>query len=289
MTAEPVQPKSGHLWTSAEAARAFGVGVSSIKRWTDEGELESTRTGGGHRRYTLTALHRFAAIRNLPTDRLPAIEQPDLFEPVPVHVDQTLFDALVSGSTEAVRRLLAPSVPGVLQRAVFLDEIVADAMREIGRRWEERTLSVDIEHRATEIAIAELERLRPPMQRGRLAFLACPPGERHDVPLRMARLVFEWAGWRTEFAGADLPWSAAREAIERARPAIAAFSAHTRLPFGDPEFLDLAAECRERGVTVIAGGQWARGSAAGYLRFRTLRKFAKWLGSEDARREAAGA
>src|ERR1043166_9611056 len=41
------------LWTSAEVARAFRVGVSSIKRWTDEGELESVRTPGGHRRYSL--------------------------------------------------------------------------------------------------------------------------------------------------------------------------------------------------------------------------------------------
>ena len=72
----PVQPRRGELWSSAEAARAFRVGVSSIKRWTDDGELESVRTVGGHRRYTLLALHRFANIRKLPADLLPPLDEP---------------------------------------------------------------------------------------------------------------------------------------------------------------------------------------------------------------------
>src|SRR5437763_11312046 len=101
-------PRGADLWTSAEVAQAFRVGVSSIKRWTDEGELESIRTPGRHRRYTLPALFRFASIRSLPTDLLPPLEQTELFEEIPPPADITLYQALVDGDEEAVRRLVTP-------------------------------------------------------------------------------------------------------------------------------------------------------------------------------------
>ena len=40
-----------HLLTSTQKARELGVGVSSIKRWADEGKLEFVVTPGGHRRF----------------------------------------------------------------------------------------------------------------------------------------------------------------------------------------------------------------------------------------------
>ena len=36
--------------TTTSAARMAGVGVSSIKRWADDGKLRTVRTPGGHRR-----------------------------------------------------------------------------------------------------------------------------------------------------------------------------------------------------------------------------------------------
>src|SRR5690242_18621055 len=95
-----LRPRGGRLWTSAEAARAFRVGVSSVKRWRDEPALESVRTPGGHRRYTLAALHRFASARRRPVDLLPPPDSPvDLPKPP----DTTLFEALVRGDAAAVR------------------------------------------------------------------------------------------------------------------------------------------------------------------------------------------
>jgi excisionase family DNA binding protein len=41
--------------TSAEKARELGVGVSSVKRWADEGKLEFILTPGGHRRFRSAA------------------------------------------------------------------------------------------------------------------------------------------------------------------------------------------------------------------------------------------
>ncbi len=281
MSAEIVRPRAGHLWTSAEVARAFRVGVSSIKRWTDEGELEAVRTPGRHRRYTLPALYRFASIRSLATELLPLLDQTELFEEIPPPADTTLFDALVNGDAEAVRSLVVPHVDTLVQKAAFLDRVVGDSLREIGVRWERGNVGIDEEHRASNLVAEALDRLRPRSTRGgKIALLACPPGEWHDLPLRLVRLVFEWSGWRTELSGAQLPWASARAAIERATPAILAFSARSSEPFHSADFEQLVQECRDRHVTVITGGEWARGGTGGdkgYFRFRTLRGFEKWL------------
>lgn len=279
--AERVSPRGGHLWTSAEVAHAFRVGVSSIKRWTDEGELESVRTPGGHRRYTLPALYRFASIRSLPTEMLPPIDQPDLFEEVPLPAGITLYEALRSGDADATRKLVTPHVDSLVQRASFLDRVVGDALREIGDRWERGELGIDEEHRASHLVTEAVERLRPRQRRdGPIAILACPPAELHELPLRLVRLMFEWAGWRTEFLGAALPWMSARAAIDRLNPAVLAFTSRTAEAFHSDDFEQLLSHCAERKTTVIVGGGWARGGTGaekGYLRFRTLRGFEKWL------------
>lgn len=272
------------VWTSAEAAHLFRVGVSSIKRWTDEGELESIRTPGGHRRYTLPALYRFASIRGLQTDLLPPLEQTELFEEIPPPADITLLEALLAGDAEAVRKLVTPHVETLVQRASFLDRVVGDALREIGKRWQRGETRVDEEHRASQMVAEAVDRLRPRTAReSRLAVLACPPTEAHDLPLRLVRLVFEWSGWRTEFLGAELPWSDAQHAVERACPRIIAFSARSSEPFLHDDFAGLIAQCAATQTMVITGGEWARGGTAtdrGYLRFRSLRGFEKWLRSQ---------
>jgi len=177
------QVHRGELWTSAEVARAFGVGVSSIKRWTDDGELESVRTPGGHRRYSLPALYRFASIRNLSFHDLPRLEQGLLFEDIPPETEATLYDALVAGDAEGVKQLVTPHVSSTVQRAAFLDSVVGDALRDLAGA------PADLVHRAAYLAADALDRLRPRARKdGPLVILACPPGEWHDLPLRLVRL-----------------------------------------------------------------------------------------------------
>lgn len=268
-----------HLWSSADAARAFRVGVSSIKRWTDEGELESVRTPGGHRRYTPVSLHRFASIRGLQTDLLPPL--PPVAPALPLPADITLYRALVNGDPGAVRHLINPPADSLAKRASFLDRVAGDALREIGYRWERGDLGVDEEHRASHIITDAIDRLRPRIDpAGKLVLLACPPNELHELPLRLVRLVFEWSGWRTEFLGAALPWTSARAAVERSHPAVIAFTSRDGEAFQEPEFDRLVHFCDTRQTRVVIGGEWARGGSGavdGYLRFRTLRGFERWL------------
>lgn len=285
-TGRRLKPRlTNRLWTSAEVAQAFRVGVSSVKRWTDDGELESVRTPGGHRRYTTVELHRFASIRGLSTDLLPPLPEALSSSAVPPPADITLYEALSRGDEEMVRRLVTPEVHTLTKRASFLDRVVGDSLREIGFRWERGNLGVDEEHRASNMIIEAIDRQRPPIAKdGPLALLACPPDEFHDLPLRLVRLFLEWSGWRTEYLGAALPWQSALHAVERSKPKLLAFSARSGDPFQYNAFEKLVHDCKDLGTQVIVGGEWARGGSGrvdGYLRFRTLRGFERWLRSGE--------
>jgi len=276
--ARPVVPSEGDLWTTAEASEALRVSVSSVKRWTDEGDLDSVRTPGGHRRYTLLALHRFARERGLDADRLPpALEAP----PGDIPAGLSLIDALLAGDGEAIRRLVVPPPGSVSARAAFLDRVVGGSLRHIGELWKGGDIGVDVEHRASHQVEEAIDDLRPRAAAGGpLVILACPPGDLHELPLRLVRVVFEWMGWRTELAGAQLPWDSARAAVKRSGAAILAYSARSAEPFALDEFAAIVRDCRRRSTTVITGGEWARGGAhrrRGYLRFRTLHGLEKWL------------
>jgi excisionase family DNA binding protein len=268
-----------HLWTSAEAARALGVGVSSIKRWTDDGELVAVRTPGQHRRYTADALHRFAQAHGLPANLLPpqAEERPRKSRGGRL---PSLLEALRRGDEASVRRLVTPATNDLAARAAFLDTVIGDTLREIGQRWERGTWTVDEEHRASYLISEAVDRLRPPAVPAArpMALLACPPGELHDLPLRLVRLLLEWAGWRTEYAGADVPWDALQHAVETRSPRLVAFSARSGEPFRSEELAHFLALCRARDVEVIAGGEWCRGGSGrddGFERFRTLRGYVR--------------
>jgi excisionase family DNA binding protein len=47
----PKPPKSDEFVTSGEVAQMFGVSLSAVAAWSDQGLLPSIRTAGGHRRY----------------------------------------------------------------------------------------------------------------------------------------------------------------------------------------------------------------------------------------------
>ncbi|MDX1683088.1 MAG: excisionase family DNA-binding protein, partial [Phycisphaeraceae bacterium] len=49
-----------------EMALTIGVSESSVKRWVDEGQIEATRTSGGHRRISVPEAVRFVREEDYP-------------------------------------------------------------------------------------------------------------------------------------------------------------------------------------------------------------------------------
>jgi excisionase family DNA binding protein len=47
--------------STSQAARALGVSLGTIRRWSDMGHLESYRTPGGQRRFSRDQIDQFVA------------------------------------------------------------------------------------------------------------------------------------------------------------------------------------------------------------------------------------
>lgn len=210
------------MLTTTQMAREMGVGVSSVKRWADEGKLEFVMTPGGHRRFR-------SAAAELPL-------------------------------SHPARRRSGDSIAALLK--------ISDRLEKLGEQWACGEITVADEHRESHAIAESLDRMRTPNEKGPLCILACPPGELHELPLRMVRLVLEWRGWRTDFLGAATPWDSLQHAVKTMKPELVALSA--REPFTIPVKID---------AQVVVGGSWARGPGKGPLRFRSVRAFDRWLAS----------
>ena len=53
------RPASRLGLTASEAARHLGVSISTLRRWSDAGHVQSYRTPGGQRRFSVNALDAF--------------------------------------------------------------------------------------------------------------------------------------------------------------------------------------------------------------------------------------
>ena len=45
--------------SSKNVAEILGINISTLKRWTDNGTLECTKTAGGHRKFTMQNVREY--------------------------------------------------------------------------------------------------------------------------------------------------------------------------------------------------------------------------------------
>ena len=83
--------------TPRQLAEAIGVSESSLKRWSDAGKIEVSRTEGGHRRIAIGE-----AVRFIRASRAPVV-RPDLLGlPRSSATGEALTELLVKGESRAV-------------------------------------------------------------------------------------------------------------------------------------------------------------------------------------------
>jgi len=143
-------------------------------------------------------------------------------------LDQRYLEALARGDAEGA----AAVVDDARRRNLTVEEIylhmLAPALVEIGARWKARRLSVADEHLASEITLAEMERLRERLPAGAAdgprAVLACVEAESHAIGLRMLADFLTIDGWTLDYLGGNVPAADLVDFVARRTPAVVALS-----------------------------------------------------------------
>lgn len=108
----------------------------------------------------------------------------------------------------AIDEVLRAAANGLSVPAAYVDVLIA-AEREIGRLWHTAQVSVAEEHLVTSAiqrTMAVLARSIPAARpNGKTVVVAAIANNAHDIGLRAAANLYELAGWRAIFLGADVP------------------------------------------------------------------------------------
>jgi MerR family transcriptional regulator, light-induced transcriptional regulator len=135
---------------------------------------------------------------------------------------------LAGDRREAIRLLMEEGI-GRGNSVIDLHlRVIQQAQREIGRLWEENTISVAQEHQATAVSQLALAHLyqqsirRPPV--GKSILIGCVEGELHDVGARICADVLDLHGFDVRFLGANVPTDCLLSFVEHTRPHLVALS-----------------------------------------------------------------
>src|SRR5690349_14925338 len=96
------------------------------------------------------------------------------------------LDAVLRGDRPGAAAAIGQGLEAGLDAQVLLADVIGGAQREIGELWHRHQLSIAVEHRASEIAREEIERVRRArrIERGieTTAVVCAAPGEPHSLP-----------------------------------------------------------------------------------------------------------
>jgi MerR family transcriptional regulator, light-induced transcriptional regulator len=124
---------------------------------------------------------------------------------------------IVAGDSAGAWWLVESHLGGGLEPPGVLTELVVPALRAIGERWADGSVSVAEEHRATAAAQRVIGRLglqfgRRGKDRGTIA-LAAPSGDLHTLPVAIVADLLRWRGFDVLELGANTPPEALGDSV----------------------------------------------------------------------------
>lgn len=241
-----------------QVADALGVSESSVKRWSDQGLMETAHTAGGHRKLVLADVLRFVREQGYDIHAPEALGLPGRKLVDTDDARAQVVAALVSGDADTARRLLVGLYTRGVPLTEVLDHVLGPAMREVGSRWEHGSVQVFEEHRATWIAMRALADLRAllPLRRSkrRTAVVATLNGDPYTVAVTMAELTLLELGWATTNLGPDTPTFTLVEAIGKLRPRLLGLGINYLWPGFAEAYGTVADAARAQHTAIVVGG-----------------------------------
>jgi excisionase family DNA binding protein len=248
------------LVSSRQVAAALGVSESSVKRWCDHGTLVGVKTPGGHRRFDVATVLRFAREAGHPVRDAAALGAAG-GPKSPREVERALLPLLLRGDEEPVCVLLEEAWASGMTTDVIFDDVVAPAFVAIGERWAAGKVQVYEERRACEIVRRAIDALGRRMRRApRGAPKAIGASLDHDpfsLPSSMAETVLRERGYDARSLGTGLPFETLTRAAASQRPSIFWLAvAHVPEPARFlSEYAAFESRARELGIAVVVGGR----------------------------------
>ncbi|GAA4259228.1 cobalamin B12-binding domain protein [Azospirillum formosense] len=122
---------------------------------------------------------------------------------------RSYLDALLAGDRRRAAVLVMEAAAAGARVPDLYLHVFQPALREIGRLWQTRVITVAHEHFATAATQAIMGQLYPAIfaaeRRGLTMVATCVSGEQHEIGIRMVADFFEMAGWDSHYLGANTP------------------------------------------------------------------------------------
>jgi MerR family transcriptional regulator, light-induced transcriptional regulator len=180
---------------------------------------------------------------------------------------QRYLRALLDGDSNAATRIVHELIGKRASVADIYLEVLAPGMFQIGELWCDGKVNVAQEHLATQITLAQMDKLRliqsVPRSLSYRVMVCCVEGEHHFIAARMAADLFQMEGWQVDFLGPDVPTAALIEIVSARRPNLLALS--TTLQSNLRRTRGLIKKIRKLPAApyIIVGGQAALGDNSG--------------------------
>ena len=248
--------------TTKGVAKLLRVSEATVKRWADSGLLESQKTVGGHRRFSLNAVAHLRGQLGIEPgthtlSRQSAHERQKVILPSTVQFAEMLLRAEESAAGAV---LVQAYLSGAALTTLF-DETITGAMHHIGDLWFKGSITVADEHLATRVILSALQTLSaamvpvPPI--GLKAICCGIEGDLHELPVQLAKIILESEGWEVQSLGPNTPLFALSEMVARQRPQLVCIAARSisDLDRATAEYSQLRKITAKLGVSVVIGGE----------------------------------
>jgi excisionase family DNA binding protein len=211
--------------STAQVADGLGIGVSTVKRWVEDGILPATKTAGGHRKLLLADVLEVARRHNLPVRDLAHLTASGRngTQRNPVRLFEELYKALLEGDSTRVRAAIHGAYRNGMSIESLADQVIGPAMHRIGHEWQAGSIDVMHEHRASQLCASALFELKQVLEtrakRQRpLAVGAAPEGDQSVLGSLLCQMVLLDAGWDAVNLGPNTPLASLCLAIRELHP-----------------------------------------------------------------------
>ena len=143
-------------------------------------------------------------------------------------------------------------------RGIYLD-VFQPALYEVGRLWENNTISVAREHYCTAVTQSIISRMYPRMftaeTNGLVMVGCCVQDELHEIGIRMVCDFFEMDGWDSHYLGANNPSQAVVDFVRDQGAHVLGVSVTMDFHLSGAErLLDEVRRCLGERIKILVGG-----------------------------------